>query len=103
MSKSFPGSMPADLRVFTLLASAGAGGLSFISPATRPKNAPASIACTRSRGGAVPVSAGAGTSAGGLQGVPQALSGVSVYCFCSAVTAAHSSGPSACIWPLTQT
>ena len=51
----------------------------------------------------MPVPAGAGTSAGGLQDVPQALSGVSVYCFCSAVTAAHSSGPSACIWPLTQT
>ena len=51
MSKSFPGSMPSVFSFSTIGASAGAGGLSFISRASRPKKAPASIFCTCSVGG----------------------------------------------------
>ena len=58
----------------TIGASAGAGGLSFISRASRPKKAPASIFCTRSSGGSSCRSRrDTGTSAGGVQGSPQAL------------------------------
>ena len=46
---------------------------------------------------------GTATLAGGLQGSPQALRGVNLYCFWSEATAAHSCGPSACICPFTQT
>ena len=88
MSKSLPGSMPSAFSFSTIGASAGAGGLSFISRASRPKKAPASIFCTCPAGGVfVSTPAATGTSAGGVYGWPQAESGVSLYCFCSAFTA----------------
>ena len=70
-SKGFPGTIPNPPSFFTMGASAGAGGLSFISSANRPKKVAASILATWVTGGVFTSTDGsAEPKPGGVYGLP---------------------------------
>ena len=79
MSKSFPGSTPISFSLRSASASSAAGGLSFMSIASRLKNVPASMASTWS-GGILERSTvlSTGTFVGGVYGLPHWVNGVSL-------------------------